>query len=345
MVIFSSHDFTITLISQEKHLQHPSASSNTPRLDPSAHKAASGVIDAFQAAQRGDNAHTRLHVKGAGQESPVDAAASHIQRAWRASREQRVAARITSSASLIQRSWRLRCRRRRAGSQVVRAWRQRSRIHARMLNQTLLEAASEGDLRSVAFLLRPTVGWGVGADVNATGTNRSTALHVACRHAHYCDAGGTKGVETLVRSAQSGCNECALTTETDVRKKMNPQGNRGDHGRRDRPDRVGVIRALVEAGAVIEAKDGDGFTPMMIAAGEGCGETVVALATAGAEVDAVEAGIGRRTPLIIAAQKSVSCNSMFAIHPVPFFGPIITNGLFLAILSEGLVLDLYTEYG
>ena len=212
MILFSPPSFTIPLLSQEKHLQHLSASPTTPPLDPSVYKAASDVIDAFQAARRGDNAHARLHGEGAGQDSPVDAAAFRIQRAWRASREQRVAARITSSASLIQRSWRLRCRRRRAGSQVVRAWRQRSRIHARTLNQALLEAASEGDLRSVAFLLRPTVGWNVGADANATGTNRSTALHVACRHAHFYDAGGTKGVETLVPSTQSGCDERALTT-------------------------------------------------------------------------------------------------------------------------------------
>ena len=192
----------------------------------------------------------------------------------------------------------------------MRAWRRRSRIHARTLNQALIEAATEGDLRAVAFLLRPAEGWSAGADANAKGTNKSTALHVACRHAQYHDVGGTKEAERLsrsTRSARSSCDECVLTTETAVKMKLSPQGNRGDRGRRDRPDRVGVIRALVEAGSAIEAKDGDGFTPMMIAAGEGCGETVVALATAGAEVDAAEAGIGRRTPLVIAAQKSVSC--------------------------------------
>lgn len=297
---FFHNNYNIPQVKRQQHL------STTPRLDPSAHKAASSVIDAFQAAQRGASAHTPLRGEGADQEPPVDAAASRIQHAWRASREQQIAARITSSASLIQRSWRLRCRRRRAGSQVVRAWRRRKRIHSRTLNQALVEAASEGDLRAVAFLLRPAVGWGVGADENARGTNRSTALHLACRHAHSSNAGGTKEAETLARSSRSGCDECALTTETALKKKLNPQGNRGDRGRRDRPDRVGVIRALVEAGAAVEAKDGDGFTPMMTAAGEGCGETVVALATAGAEVDAAEAGIGRRTPLVIAAQKSVS---------------------------------------
>lgn len=286
-----------------------SASPTTPRLDPSAHKLASGVIDAFQAAPRGDaNA----------QNPPVDVAASRIQHAWKASREQRVAARIDRSASLIQLSWRLRCRRCRAGFQVVRAWRRRSRLRARTLNRVLIEAAGEGDLRAVAFLLRPAVGWRVGADANATaGANRSTALHVVCRHARcYDDAEGTKEAESLARrsarKARIGCDECGLTTtETAaVKKKLNQQGNnRGENrGRRDRPDRVGVVRALVEAGAAVEARDGDGFTPMMSAAGEGCGETVVALATAGAEVDAAESGVGRRTPLVIAAQKSVrSC--------------------------------------
>lgn len=276
-----------------------SASSAPPRLDPVTQKLASGVIDAFQA-QRG------IHGRGAEQEPP-HAAASRIQHAWRASREQRIAARITSSASVIQKSWRLRCRRNNAGFQLVRAWRRRSRIRARTLNQALIEAAGQGNLRAVEFLLRPAIGWSVAADANASETgNRSTALHVACRHDYFSAEGGTKKeAKTLARSTQSAqsCDECSLTAT--VKSNYNPHSDRGR--RRDRPNRVGVIRALVEAGAAIEAKNGEGLTAMMTAAGEGCGETVVALATAGAEVDAAESGEGRRTPLVIAAQKSVSC--------------------------------------
>lgn len=144
----------------------------------------------------------------------------------------------------------------------------------------------------------------MGADANATGTdNKSTALHAACRHDYYSVGGGTKKEAELRARSSRSCDECSLTAT--VKNKPNQHSDRGR--RRDRPNRVGVIRALVEAGAAMEAKDGEGFTPMMTAAGEGCGETVVALATAGAEVDVAEAGVGRRTPLVIAAQKSVSC--------------------------------------
>lgn len=58
---------------------------------------------------------------------------------------------------------------------------------------------------------------------------------------------------------------------------------------------------------MIEATDGHGLTPMMAtAAGEGGGKEIAALAAVGAEVDVAEAGIERRTPLAIAAQRAVS---------------------------------------
>ncbi|CAN0464218.1 unnamed protein product, partial [Hapterophycus canaliculatus] len=81
---------------------------------------------------------------------------------------------------------------------------------------------------------------------------------------------------------------------------------------------VGVIRTLVKAGAMIEAKDGRGFTPMMTAAEEGSKETVSALAALGGEVDAKEARGGKRTPLVIAAQTAVSLKNVSALRkPFP----------------------------
>ncbi|CAN0527442.1 unnamed protein product, partial [Ectocarpus sp. 8 AP-2014] len=63
---------------------------------------------------------------------------------------------------------------------------------------------------------------------------------------------------------------------------------------------------LVEAGAAVEARDRRGFTPMMTAGEKGSRETVAALANIGAEIDAKEARGGKRTPLVVAAQKAVS---------------------------------------
>lgn len=36
---------------------------------------------------------------------------------------------------------------------------------------------------------------------------------------------------------------------------------------------------------------------------------------------------------------------MCTIHPVPFGGPIVINGVFLATVSEEIVLHIFTEYG
>lgn len=220
-----------------------------------------------------------------------------IQFAWRTSRERRIAARVTGSVSLILRAWRLRSRRRRAGLQVVRAWRQRVRVRARTLNHALVAAAGKGDLRAVAFLLHPAAGWSLGADPNATGADGETALHAACR----VDQLGRNGEPTRTTQTRNG-PELATTTvsKDDVRQPNHNGGGRG------RCDWVGVVKALVEAGATIEAKDGKGLTPMMTAAAEGGRETVAALAAVGAEVDTAEAGSGRRTPLVIAAQADVS---------------------------------------
>lgn len=151
-----------------------------------------------------------------------------------------------------------------------------------MLGQALFEAAGAGDLRAVAFLLREktTIGYTRKADANTTGPDGATALHEACRESRRSKSANPRIIG--LGNALSSCR------------------------RRGLPDRVGVIKALVEAGAAVESQDSEGNTPMMAAAADGGGETVTALAAAGAEIDAAGATRRGRTPLVIAAQKAVS---------------------------------------
>lgn len=181
---------------------------------------------------------------------------------------------------------------------MVRAWRTRTRVRTRTLNQALIEAAAEGDLRAVAFLLRPRVGRSVAADANAMGSDGVTPLHAACRREPGTLAFSNTG---KYDSRDSSRNTAASANSKGSTWRGGSGGGRtgeGGVGRRSNGDWVGVIRALVEAGAAIEARDGQGFTPMMAtAAGEGGNEAIAALVAVGAEVDVAEAGIGSRTPL------------------------------------------------
>lgn len=320
----------------------PESSSALPPsipLDPAAADSAMQVIDGFQVQHFAAN-RTKLRAEVARLQAREDAA-STIQRAlWRTPRESMVAARVSRSASLIQGMWRLRSRRRRAGLRLVRAWRARARARVATLNRALLEAAEEGDLRAVAFMLRPPTATGAvpglglsvgvgGADANATaGSAKETALHAAA------SSGGGKGEEgnrnlpakRRKRSSVSG-RKGSSTSPWTVRAPRRSSGNTSTHGSVDAhgqrsaiknwlkgrgcsPDWVGVIRALVRAGAMIEARDGRGYTPMMTATEEGSKETVSALAALGGEVDAMEARGGKRTPLVIAAQTAVSCRNI-----------------------------------
>lgn len=179
----------------------------------------------------------------------------------------------------------------------MRAWRQRTRVLTHTLNQALVEAAGEGDLRAVAFLLRPGLCRSVGGDPNATGTDGTNALHAACQ-------GGYPGSKNKPKHTVPDSN--GFGSKANNGGKGKSFGQSGNKKAQDRPDWAGVIKALVEAGAMVEAKNVGGFTPMMTAAGQGGAETISALAAVGAEVDAVEAGGGKRTPLVIAAQKAVS---------------------------------------
>ncbi|CAM9189274.1 unnamed protein product [Ectocarpus fasciculatus] len=317
----------------------PSSSTPPPSTpDPAAANAAMGAIDALQARHFADK-RTKLRGDAAKQRSRENAAAT-IQRAlWRAPRERRIAARASNSASLIQRMWRLQSRRWRAGSRLVRAWRARVRARVATLDRALVEAASEGDLRAVAFLLHPpaamaTIGpWlrlGGAADVNAAaGADRETALHAAAAggggwsgedHRHAPATGvdnrvrdgaeaavgqrGSSALAPMASAAQSGSTTTNLAGGlSDVDGQRNGSGH-WLRGRGDAPNWAGVIQALVEAGAAVEARDRRGFTPMMTAGEKGSRETVAALANIGAEVDAKEVRGGKRTPLVIAAQKA-----------------------------------------
>lgn len=310
-------------------------------LDPTAAKAAIEVVDALQV-QHFAAGRARLRGEAAKRRSREDAAAA-IQRALvRAPREREAAARVSDSARRIQRLVRLRLRRRRAGSQLVRAWRGRVRARVATLERALVEAAGEGDLRAVAFLLRPpttaaaaairgakqTAGLGLagavgagGADANATaGAERETALHAAAaaRRGGKAGAGagaGNRAKDTAAREAPMASSGVGsgdanndggdLPPDKDQRRSGGDRWLKG-HGGGASPDWVGVIQALVQAGATIEARDRRGFTPMMTAAEEGSRETVAALANLGAEVDAKETRGGRRTPLVLAAQAAVS---------------------------------------
>ncbi|CAM9845082.1 unnamed protein product, partial [Hapterophycus canaliculatus] len=139
----------------------PSPSSSSPAppppipVDPSTAASAMQGIDGYQVQHFASN-RTKLRAEAARLKSREDAATT-IQRAlWRTPREKQVAVRVSRSAFLIQELWRLRSRRRRAGFRLVRAWRARFRARITTLNRALLEAAEEGDLRAVAFLLRPS---------------------------------------------------------------------------------------------------------------------------------------------------------------------------------------------
>lgn len=151
----------------------------------------------------------------------------------------------------------------------------------------------------MTFLLRPGVGWKTGADVNGTADYGLTALHAACMYAseRSMEFQGNSSVEPDI---------CRVLADGD----RGLSSERGKWGLTNRPDWIGVTRALVEAGAPVEANDWKGFTPIMSAIAEGGAETVAALAAFGAEVDAVEGGVSKRTPLIIAAQTSVRKQSM-----------------------------------
>lgn len=223
----------------------------------------------------------------------------------------------------------------------MRAWRARVRARVATLDRALVEAASEGDLRAVAFLLHPptetaAIGqWlrlGGAADVNAAaGTDRETALHAAAAggggwsgedHRHAPASGvenrvrggaeaavGRISSSTLAPTAPATKSGSRTATLTGGLSDVDGQRNDSGHwlrGRGDSPNWAGVIQALVEAGAAVEARDRRGFTPMMTAGEKGSRETVAALANIGAEVDAKEVRGGKRTPLVIAAQKAVS---------------------------------------
>lgn len=260
-----------------------------------------------------------------------DLAAATIQRAlWRAPRERQVAVRVSSSALLIQRMVRLRSRRVRAGFRLVHAWRGRDRARIATLDRALVEAAGEGDLRAVAFLLRPAAAVGMkqgvragmctglgGADANASaGTDGETALHAAAiggrrgdRHRPPATAvtesrdkdADRSGVSTAAVPVAPTVNSSSATSNQSER----CSGGNWLRGQENSPNWVGVIQALVQVGAMIEARDRRGFTPLMTAAAEGGRETVAILATLGAELDAKEVRGGRRTPLVLAAQEAV----------------------------------------
>lgn len=230
------------------------------------------------------------------------AAATCIQRSWCASRERPVAARVALSASLIQRIWRLKMKRSRAAGRVTRAWRRRATLRARVINQALVEAAGAGDLQAVSFLLREKaigIFYVPKADANATATlgsigTKTTPLHVASRRGQGLSEGlwshNTTSDARNIATAGKG-NATSIGTSA-VRGGIS--------------DWVGVIKALVEAGAAVEARDGKGLTPMMATADGGSGDTVTTLAAIGAEVDATESSGCGRTPLVIAAQTAVS---------------------------------------
>lgn len=324
---------------------HSPGSTHAPAPPSSLSPAATDVaVDVLDALQTQHFAAVRTKLRGETAKLQLrELAATKIQRAlWRAPRERRAVARASISAALIQRMGRLRSRRAGAGARLVRAWRQRVRARVATLDRALVEAAGEGDLRAVAFLLRPAaalgmkrgVGVGIctgsgGADANAAaGAEGGMALHAAAsagrsggeRH----DAPVTAATDSSRDNDadQSGGVSAAAPVTSMVKSSSGATSSHGGllhnseqrgsgggswlRGQESSPNWVGVIETLVQAGAMIEARDRRGFTPMMAAAAEGSRQTVTILATLGAELNTKEVRGGRRTPLVLAAQEAVS---------------------------------------
>jgi ankyrin repeat protein len=141
---------------------------------------------------------------------------------------------------------------------LTRAW-----VFAAGATAGLIEAAREGDVASVRTLVQRNV------DVNAAGTDGTTALHWAAQR------GDLEAVTLLIKHG-ANVNVANRYGATPLRGACE-NGN------------VGVVEALVKAGADVNAvRHESGDAPLMIAARSGHADVVRALLAHGANVNYVE---------------------------------------------------------
>ena len=140
------------------------------------------------------------------------------------------------------------------------------------------DAAQQGDLEQIRALIKS------GADVNAPQGDGMTALHWAAQN-------GDAGMAELLLYA--GANPGA-TTRLGAYTPLHLASASG---------RVEVTRALIRAGARVQAATATGATPLHLAADAGSAELVGALIEGGALVNATES-YALRTPLMFAAARN-----------------------------------------
>ncbi len=131
------------------------------------------------------------------------------------------------------------------------------------MTTTLFEAAAVGDVERVRALVVQ------GADPDARAEDGATPLMRAARGGHLATV-----LALIAAGADVNAADPAGWTAL-ARAVHNPESDRGD---------ADVVRALIDAGADVEAPIGYGIRPLMLAAGYGETAVVQALLDAGADV-------------------------------------------------------------
>ena len=156
----------------------------------------------------------------------------------------------------------------------------------------LIEAVLSGQTQSVTTLIK------AGADIDAQGYDRASALAVASRSG-YNDIVNillNKGAQTETRDndGRTPLWFAALNGQTDVVRMLvsaganvNTQDNTGFSAlsAASHKGHTDVVNVLLEYGAQIEARDNDGRTPLWLAALKGQTDVVRTLVSAGADVN------------------------------------------------------------
>lgn len=120
----------------------------------------------------------------------------------------------------------------------------------------------------------------VGLDVNAKNSRQETPLHLAC------SMGINAGIVHFLcdQQAQIEALDCDLRTPLHhIAKNIRDQSETVQN---ERSPTISIVRALVNRGANVEARDTRGFTPLHVAAEQNTTLAIVALIQAGANVNA-----------------------------------------------------------